>query len=76
MAVPNNYKNGGVAVLGAINIVCRIVKRYGPKLIQFIANLQTAGKLTSLQATTATDFLNTINDVCAVYQIIAQQTGA
>lgn len=75
MTTPNTYKNGEKAVLGAVTIVCRIVKHFGPKLIALIQNQQAAGKLTADQANTAITFLTVADTTCALWALIVANAG-
>lgn len=76
MPAYNVYKNGGIAVFHALQIVCRVVKRYGPKLQAYIDHLLATNAITVAQHDAATAFLATVNATCAIFAIIAAQPGA
>ena len=76
MATPNTYKNGAVSVLHAFEIICRIIKKYGPKLQSFIDGLEASSKITTAQHDQVTAFLASATALCAIWAVIAAQQGA
>lgn len=71
MPTYNTYKNGIVAAYHAVNKVCHIMARYGPKLIAWIDHELAVGNINQAQHDQVEAFLNGINALCAVFAILA-----
>jgi hypothetical protein len=68
-------KTGADAVLFFLGHICRTLVRFQSKLLDRIDALETAGTLTSAQATNARLLINSAGAFCAVYKIIADNSG-
>ncbi len=68
-------KTGADAVFFALKRICIVLSHYRAKLDNVIDAAETAGAISSAQATTAHDFLATANTVCAVFEAIAAYSG-
>lgn len=68
-------KTGADAIAISLLHICRVLNKYQVKLTNLIATLEAEGILTSAQATVATSFIAAANAACAVFQIIANNSG-
>jgi hypothetical protein len=68
VAATNTYKNGLVAVMKALETVCRIIKKYDSKARAALTAAQVAGLITSGDLTLALAFLDTAVATCTVFQ--------
>lgn len=68
-------KTGADAVFTALHHICKVLNAYRIKLDNVIDAAETAGVITSTQATQAHDFLATVNVVCGIFELIAGYSG-
>lgn len=68
-------RSGADAVFKALHKICLVVTSYGPKLDTAIGLTQTAGLITSDQASAARLFLTSANAACDIFKIIAGNSG-
>ncbi len=68
-------KTGADAIFRALNHICHVIVKYRTKLDAVITSAQTAGVITSAQATTAHDFVSAASTTCSIFQLIAGYSG-
>jgi len=68
-------KTGADAIFIAITHICRVIVKYQPKLLALINQLEAAHTLDSTQALLARNYISAASDVCAVFAIIAENSG-
>ena len=73
--MPYIGKNGSDAVFTALKHVCRVVNRYHAKLDAAIDQAVTDGVISSGQATTAHAFVDSAVATCAIFQLVAGNSG-
>jgi len=73
--MPYVGKNGSDAVFFALKAVCRVVNRYHTKLDAAIDQAVTDGKISSGQATAAHAFVDSAVVTCAIFQLVAGNSG-
>lgn len=72
---PVTGRTGADAIMIALKHICRTITKYQVKLGQLIDNLETDEVLTSTQATVARTFISGAVAACAVFEIIAANSG-
>jgi hypothetical protein len=73
--MPVTGKTGADAIFIAMSHICRLIVKYNLKLNNVINQAETAGSLTSAQATDLRTFLANANGFCAAWQILAAYSG-
>jgi hypothetical protein len=68
-------KNGSDAIFKAFSHICRVLNRYESKLLDAIAAAEAGAVITSIQAGQARDFVATARVVCAIFGLIASNSG-
>ena len=68
-------KSGSDAIFKALDIVCRQIKKFGPKINAAVAQAQTDGVITPTQASAAVAFISTAQAVCDVFRAVAGNSG-
>lgn len=68
-------KTGADAVFLALKHICKVITRYRLKLDAVIDQAESAGVITSGQATDAHAFVAAANATCAVFELIADYSG-
>lgn len=73
--MPYLGKNGSDAIYGFLKLTCKTVVRYHLKLDAAIDQAVTDGKITSDQADVAHTFVDTVEVVCSIFQLVAGNSG-
>lgn len=68
-------KTGADAVFKALKRICLVITHYRVKLDNVIDAAESAGAITSSQATTAHDFVAAASVNCAIFELIAGYSG-
>jgi hypothetical protein len=68
-------KTGADAIFKALKRICIVLSHYQTKLTLLINAAETATVITSTQAAAARAFVTAANDVCAVFQLLADYSG-
>lgn len=68
-------KTGADAIFIALRQICKVIVRYRAKLDDVIDAAETAGTITSAQATQAHDFVTNASVVCVIFELIAGYSG-
>lgn len=68
-------KTGADAVFKAMSRICLVLTRYRSKFDAVITSAESAGAITSAQATTIRDFVATANLLCVALEALAGYSG-
>ena len=68
-------KSGVDAVFKALQRICIVIAKYEAKMLAAIAVAETAGVITSAQATVATGFVAAARSTCDVFRAVAGNSG-
>lgn len=68
-------RTGADAISFFLKHICRTLLRYQTKLNALIDSLEDAGTISASQATTARSFIALATSACAVFEIIASNSG-
>ena len=68
-------RTGADAIAHFFHLICGTLKRYGPKLSAVIVAAQTAGAITSEQATLMNSFITVATATCDAFQALAGFSG-
>lgn len=73
--MPYLGKNGSDAIYHFLKLACGTIQRYHLKLDAAIDQAVTDGKITSDQASVAHTFVDTVEVTCAIFQLVAKNSG-
>lgn len=68
-------KTGADAIFKAIRRVCLVLTHYRSRMEAVITAAETAGSITSIQATTIRDFIGTASTLCVALEALAGYSG-
>lgn len=68
-------RSGADAVFKALDRICIVVRRYGPKLNIAIDLAETASLITASEAITARAFVATASATCNIFRVVADNSG-
>lgn len=68
-------RTGADAVFKAISRICLVITRYRSKFDAVITSAESAGAITSAQATAIRDFVASLNVLCVALEALANYSG-
>lgn len=68
-------RTGADAIFIAMRHICHVISAYNLKLRAVVTAAQTAGAITSAQATTITNFIDTASIICSALEALSNYSG-